>query len=98
MNTFTLKDMKAGAFNRPFSSVNAATAIREIEHSVQDGQNPFIEDMALYQTGTFDPETGRTEGLPEPKHILDLKDLVVEENDQNITLDGDKVISAMGHA
>ncbi len=73
MKHFSLKDMKAEAFNRPFPSQNRATAIREISTQIESDEklSSYASDFALYEVGDFDENNGRWTIPADPIHILD---------------------------
>lgn len=74
---FRYRDMKAQAYEPVWQSVNSATAIRESQAHLEAGRiSPtYASDYALFQVGEEDPVTGRIESM-EPKHILDLVELI----------------------
>ena len=61
---YAIKDTVVGAFLRPFTHVNDASAIRDFSSTVNDERNDFMKqnhgDMSLYKLGTFDDATGVT--------------------------------------
>lgn len=78
MKIFALRDSKAEAFNTPFTSANAATAMRQLQSGIQE--NPMLRDFAmdytLYEIGLFDQETGRITPSPDPYHVVDVAELL----------------------
>lgn len=60
MNSYTIFDSKAQAFNRPFFSENDETAKREIIIALANPQAGFSfpEDYTLFWCGEFDMQTG----------------------------------------
>lgn len=79
LQLFSIRDTKAEAFNRPFTSQNPAMAMREIQTAVNQSDNPmktYAEDFALYLVGEFDEQTGNLTGMMEPHHICSILDLV----------------------
>ena len=75
---FRYRDMKANGHEPVFQSVNAATAIRESQEHIRSGRIPsaYAHDFALYQVGEEDSETGRIFPLEDPKHVIDLLELI----------------------
>lgn len=55
-NIYSIYDSVAKIFNRPFTSINNDTAIREFKSSLQD--NPHANDYSLYHLATFDDLPG----------------------------------------
>lgn len=75
---FAFLDKKAEAMLDPWSSLNAATAIRETEIRMRQDQNlrEFCADFTLMLVGQWDPENG-LEALP-PTAVIELKSLASE--------------------
>lgn len=77
---FRYYDMRAEAAQPVFPSINVATAIRETTDHISSGriQRSYAQDFALYLVADDDPITMRVTPLENPKHILDLKEIVKE--------------------
>lgn len=62
MLLFSLCDLKANSFNRPFAEASIASAMRSFTVLANDPKaglvNQFPDDYALFQVGSFDVETG----------------------------------------
>lgn len=62
LGVYAVKDSKTGAFWRPFTHVNDATAHREFSNMVNDRNNDFMQqnygDLTLYKLGEFDDLSG----------------------------------------
>lgn len=80
MQIFSLLDMKSNGIHQGFFSINAATAIREVTEHVAQGRIPsnYATDYALYLVGDQDNENMRITALENPKHIIDLREIVQE--------------------
>lgn len=76
MRIFTIRDNSAEAFNRPFTSLTKATAMREIALGLEKDSpmDAFASDFSLYQIGEFDPTTGRITAA-DPSRICDISEL-----------------------
>ncbi|AXH75525.1 MAG: nonstructural protein [Microviridae sp.] len=62
----SIRDLKADAFFKPFTSANADTAVRELNALVAKGDSPLSEYPDDYQAivvGSFDEKTGVVSGL-----------------------------------
>lgn len=80
MQIFSYKDIRAEAGQPVFPSINASTAIRETEEHIRQGRIPlsYASDYALYLLAEFDPTTMRVTPLEDPKHIIDVVEIVKE--------------------
>jgi len=62
MKLFSLHDLKARTFARPFAEESTASAMRSFSVLANDPKaglvNQFPDDYALFEIGTFDKETG----------------------------------------
>lgn len=61
MELFTVYDMVAERYMKPFWGVNIASAIRGFADACKDPESPFfdhVEDYALYNIANFDEITG----------------------------------------
>lgn len=79
---FRYKDHRAEMFQEVFTSVNVATALRSAADLLKNGSMPahYAADFSLYQVAEEDPASGRVLPLDDPKHIIDLVDLLPEVN------------------
>ena len=84
---FRYYDMRAEAALPVFQSTNVATAIRDTKDLLIQGRlnRVHASDFALYQVGTTDDPNLRIEHLQDPKHILDLVEIIreIEDTDGN---------------
>jgi len=55
-NVYSIRDSLAEIYNKPFTEINNATAIRAFSQSMQQTKNK--EDYVLYHIGTFDDNAG----------------------------------------
>ncbi|WNK13622.1 MAG: nonstructural protein [Microvirus sp.] len=74
---FSIRDAVAQVFHAPFCAPNAAVAARHFEDEQGSadsvyGKHPY--DYALFETGTFDNETGLTEPYKNPVYIAGATD------------------------
>ena len=74
---YTIRDVKADAYFRPFYVPNRAVAVRAVSNLVQDtqsdiGRNP--EDYQLFYIGTYDDNSGVISAIA-PEHILNINTL-----------------------
>lgn len=79
MNLYTIFDEKADFFSNPFAARTDAEATRSFREALADPNTIFAKsprDFILYKTAEFDSNTGHTEGLAMPKHIVDAMSLV----------------------
>lgn len=69
---FSIFDSKAQAYLQPFFSINRETAVREFTKAVQSDGNfsQFSEDYAMFELGTFDQNTGKSELHATPLHVV----------------------------
>lgn len=81
LEIFSVYDVKARAFGRPFFDQRQELAIRNITQAVRTKDNPlchFPEDFALYHLGSFDDEHAAFTLLPQPKMIIRCDQLLKE--------------------
>lgn len=80
MLMFTVRDRKAGTFNRPFFELNKVQALRAFSTACKQAESPFSQfpdDFELLYLGTFDQRTGRIsmvehfEVLAEPRSFVE---------------------------
>lgn len=79
MKMFSIRDLKAEAFNEPFFNLTPAMAMRRIQMSLQSPESQmkiFAPDFAIYQIGEFDQVTGLVTGIPDPHHLIEIVDLI----------------------
>lgn len=82
LQLFTIRDSKAEAFNRPFTSQNPAMAMREIQTAVNGADNSmktYAEDFDLFLIGDFEESSGEIKPLAPPHHVCCILDLVNKE-------------------
>lgn len=79
LKAFSIRDLKAGAFNAPFF----ATSIGEGERVFAKlARNPdtniaqFPEDFQLFLVGTFEDGSARYTALEAPQHLVDAKQVI----------------------
>lgn len=72
LTQFSIFDSKAQAYLQPFFSLNRETATREFTTAIlKDGNfGNFAEDYAMFELGTFDQQTGKSELHVSPIHIV----------------------------
>lgn len=73
---FSVFDIKAGAFGRPFFSASRGLAVRslgdEVNRAAQDNvMYAHAEDFRLFELGNFDDESGTFELHAVPHLVLD---------------------------
>lgn len=80
MNIYSIQDLKAESFNRPFFSATRSTAMREIQLGLRNDESMsvFAPDFALWEVGSFDPHTGHIESQT-PYHVCNVQDLAEKE-------------------
>lgn len=66
---FSIYDRKAALYGVPFYQVNQATAIRYVKQIGQKTPD-FLEDVELYEVGTFDPLRGVVEAYDKPIFVV----------------------------
>jgi hypothetical protein len=67
-NFYSIRDVKAQVFNRPFEETNNETAKRAFIQSAED--QPHIADYVLYHVGAFDDVKGCYIPNAEPVQIF----------------------------
>lgn len=70
---YSVHDVKAEAYLRPFFVPSHGLAIRSFENEVRNPDSPMHtnpEDYTLFQLGEFDDDTGSIKELPAPKCVL----------------------------
>ncbi len=81
MDLFTVLDMVAQRYLKPFWGENAASAIRSFGDVCKDPEHPFSqhpEDYALYHIGTFDGETGMVTPM-EPRRLATASSFALQQ-------------------
>ncbi|AXL14467.1 nonstructural protein [Microviridae sp.] len=68
LNIYSIFDTVAEVFNKPFTDINNATAIRSFTQSVLD--QPHKNDYVLYNMGEFDDNSGHIQPNKTPTKIL----------------------------
>lgn len=77
LNLYSIKDAKTGGFTPPIASAHVQDVIRAFKRRLTDKQKgdnyaEFPEDYSIWEVGTFDTETGVTNPLQNPKHVVSL--------------------------
>lgn len=73
MNLYTVRDSKAGTYNKPHTAINDAEAQRGFHSAVNDPNtfvNKYPEDFDLYRIGTFDVQSGKILAEDTPLHVV----------------------------
>jgi len=68
LNLYSIFDTVAQVFNKPFSDINNATAIRAFSSSIIN--EPHKDDYALYHLGSYDDSNGKLITNDNPIRIL----------------------------
>lgn len=72
MKVFSIFDIKAGAFDRPFFAQTVGIAIRSFTDAINDKNSPFNkypDDFTLFELGEFDDSSGIITALPAPQSV-----------------------------
>lgn len=82
MHIYSIQDIKAEGFNRPFFSATKFTAMREISLGLRkdESMNIFAPDFALWELGTFDAASGKIMAH-NPVIVCQVSDLTEKEDD-----------------
>lgn len=82
MHLFSIRDLKAEGFNRPFCSQTRQTAMREVAAGLgkDEAMSRFAADFSLWEIGTFNKENGRLTSQ-EPHHVCDIFELLSNEEE-----------------
>lgn len=83
-NIYTIYDVVAEVFNRPFFDINHASAMRGFENSILQHSPINKNDYALYHIGSFDEQSGIIEPLKIPFKLMSGFDIKV--NSDNLDL------------
>lgn len=73
LKMFSIRDMKSELFNPPFYAITLGEAERNFQSLVNDKQasiNQYPEDYDLYYVGEYDNNTGKTQPLDTPQHLV----------------------------
>lgn len=82
LSVFSVRDRKAGMFNRPFLEINKAMALRGFQMDCMNSESlmhKFPDDYELCFLGTFNQESGvfqtlpREEILAEPRNFIQMQ-------------------------
>jgi hypothetical protein len=79
MQILVIKDMKSQLFLRPTLAASLADGLRGMEVMVNDGDSMirrFPNDFRLYHVGSFDPNTGKLDVLPDYQDLGSCSDFV----------------------
>lgn len=79
--SFVIYDSCAMVYNQPFFANNLHVAIRNLETVLKDQQSKLVEHpehFTLFETGSYDDETGRFEQYPELRVVISVLDLMAE--------------------
>jgi len=81
--TFCVFDEKAELYNSSFTAMNRAVAHRQFETAVlQEGHefNLHAEDYSLWETGTFDPDTGINLDNGQHSNVVNAHHVIMKHN------------------
>lgn len=70
---FSIRDSKAEIYGNPFFQKSHGEAERNFKTLTNDGLstvNKYPEDFDLYYLGMYDDQTGKTETLDTPQHVV----------------------------
>lgn len=73
MLMFSIHDAKVGAFMNPFYAQSRGSAIRDFTDACNDEKSYLAkhpEDYALFEIGSFDPESGFVKSLEQPVGVI----------------------------
>jgi len=76
---FSIMDVKAKAYLRPFFMTNEAQAQRDFGDAVLNPEsmlNKHPEDYILYNIGFFDDNAGKFEAFDTPSHVCNAVDFI----------------------
>lgn len=83
IHLFSIRDLKAEAYNDPFYAPTTAVALRLFETNVKDPNSDLAKypaDYRLYEVGSFNRETGELAMLETPRDLGLATDFVPEDN------------------
>lgn len=72
MKLFSVLDVKAQSFAKPFCDESAVNALRGFSRVVNEGNNPlhdFPDDFCLCEMGDFDPQSGKLSPAASPINL-----------------------------
>lgn len=78
LRAYSIRDIKAGAYNPPFFKHTDGEAQRDMTTAVNDPKtqvNMYPEDFQLFHVGKYDDQTGVFTPLDTPRHIIDASQL-----------------------
>lgn len=81
LECFALRDVKAGAYGRPFFCQNKEVATRDVASFVSQGDSVvarFPGDFRVYLLGVFDDASGVFRPLQIPEFVCEVSSLVVK--------------------
>lgn len=79
---FSIRDLKAEAFNVSFEALNSSIAMRDVQTALAQRDSPmarYPEDFDLFLVGHRNIDTGVVTGEPAPVHVCAIADLVEKE-------------------
>jgi len=81
LKVFAVFDIKAEAYGKPIFQATEGLARRGFEEAcMQDGPlSQYPGDYKLFELGTYDPNTGKFESLPQPKYLLSAESVVIRK-------------------
>lgn len=77
LNLYSIRDNLAEVFNKPFTSINDATAKRAFIGSMQQAEHK--DDYALYAVGSYNDASGELNGHP-PVRIMAGLEVTIQED------------------
>lgn len=78
-NAYTVYDVAAKFFDRPFFEINDETAVRGFKHAMETV--PHKDDLVLYKCGSFDIKKGVLIPLDNPEKLItgfDINNTIME--------------------
>ncbi len=78
MKAFSVRDLSAEGYNRPFFSLTPATAMRELASGLKQDSNManFASDFSLFEIGEFDTKTGELIPLEKITKLCEIAELL----------------------
>jgi len=67
---YTIKDLKAEKYSRPFVQANDACGVREFHRSIRHELGDIAEDFELYKLGQWHEAEGLIEQFEKPQFML----------------------------
>jgi len=73
-----IRDNKAEGYSTPFFAETTGLAMRILQQRIEndDPMSVYAADFALYETGTWDAQSGLTTGLSETLFVIELANLL----------------------